>query len=69
MDKGVPLKYWIYRNVWSGIHVGLVLLGFGVVVYLFVQDGQGVRLTREFWSLLVEVEQKVSNAVHFPWNA
>jgi hypothetical protein len=67
MRNGVPLVYWVLRNVWSVVHIVLVLMAFAVLVWWLQQDSHGTHgwASAETWT--EHLRDTVSGWVKYPW--
>lgn len=68
MRNGVPIVYWVYRNIWTGVHLAIVV----VVVVLAIGWAQGETAEGMYtevadWTL--NLQHTVASAVPFPWGA
>jgi hypothetical protein len=67
MRNGIPGAYWLYRVLWSLLHVVLAAAALVAVVAWWIQDSNGVHMLAGFWNGLSAVQSAIANAIPFPW--
>lgn len=67
MRDGIPLVYRTFRNSWTVLHVLLVLVGVGALVWWW-REGNLVMLLTAFLEGLLAIQRNVGGLVPWPWS-
>ncbi|WP_244928752.1 hypothetical protein [Nocardioides sp. W7] len=68
MRHDIPIIYWIYRNIWTGIHLAIVT-ALAIVAITWAQGDTAERLFTDASNWTLDVQYAVSSAVPFPWES
>jgi hypothetical protein len=67
MRNGIPTAYYLFRTVWSVMH--LVMLAALLAVILWsIYDSQGVRFLSAWWKISASISATIFHALPFPWD-
>lgn len=69
MKKNIPVVYWTFRSAWTIMHFIVVMAAAWGLFMWAAEDGRAARIWESSKDNLLEVQQRVSNAIPWPWAA
>ncbi|MDR1394382.1 MAG: hypothetical protein LBJ62_10570 [Bifidobacteriaceae bacterium] len=68
MKDGLPLTYWVYRGVWSGLHLALVVLALVLLLVWAFTDSQGLEALTAWRDGIESARRGLSSLLPYPWD-
>lgn len=67
MKNGIPTIYWVFRWIWSGLQVSIVVL-LAIAFVLWAASDSGIQFFESWLSWIQNVRQSLSRAIPYPWD-
>lgn len=67
MKNNIPVIYWFFRTVWTLIHFIIVAMATAALLTWALTDNHALRIWETSKTNVLEVQQRVSNAIPWPW--
>lgn len=68
MRNGIPIAYYVFRTVWSVMHLVMLAALLVAVILWSVHDDQGLRFISAWWRMSISVSATIFHALPFPWD-
>ncbi|WP_206063138.1 hypothetical protein [Nocardioides sp. HDW12B] len=67
MKNGIPLIYWTFRTAWTLMHFVIVAAAAAALLTWALADNRAVRIWDTSKTNVLDVQQRVSNVIPWPW--
>ena len=68
MRNGIPIAYYLFRTVWSVMHLVMLAALLVTVILWAIHDGQGVSFISAWWTMSISISATIFHALPFPWD-
>jgi hypothetical protein len=69
MKDNIPLIYWTFRTAWTLLHFLIVAAATAFLLSWALTDNNAVHLFESAKYDVLELQQRVANAIPWPWDA
>jgi hypothetical protein len=67
MRNGIPIAYYVFRTVWSVMHLVMLAALLVAMILWSVHDDQGARFISAWWRMSLSISATIFHALPFPW--